>query len=198
MRMPAYNCYCLYLAMKNHFTQEEYDFFKYNGKINASKESFLSRKDRYQFQKLCRVCDEKEMTEYLVSNLIKERKWVGDLLQEEAQDNYKAYLKRKQSISYMFNNEVDKLFSSTSDISSIFKVCKDDYPKIIHAYLQGDVSLETFSILDKFISFSAKYDSKYGKDDIIWSKIRLISKKLYPFIEYDKEKIKNILKEKIA
>ena len=50
MRMPAYNCYCLYLAMKNHFTQEEYDFFKYNGKINAIKESFLSRKDRYQFQ----------------------------------------------------------------------------------------------------------------------------------------------------
>lgn len=198
MRMPAYSCYCLYIAMKNHFTQEGYDFFKYNGKVSASEESFLSRRDRYQFQKLCRICDETEMREYLVSNLIKDRKWVGDLLQEEARDNYKAYLKRKQSISYMFNNEVEKLFASTPDIRSIFTAGKGDYPKIIYAYLQGDVSLETFSILDEFINFSAKYDSKFGKDDILWSKIRILSKKLYPFIEYDKEKIKNILKEKIT
>jgi hypothetical protein len=190
--MAAYNCYCLYIALKNHFTQESYDFFKYGGKTSISKEAFLSRKDKYQFQKLCRICDETEMRDFLVANFIKEKKWVGDLLDDEATDNYKDFLKRKQSLSYMFNNDLSKI-----DLSKAFKPKKNEYPPIIYAYLQGDISIETFTILDKFIDFSNKYDKLYGKDDVLWSKIRLATKKLLPFLEYDKAKIKNIIKEKM-
>jgi len=194
MRMTAYNCYCMYVALKNHFTTESYDYFKYAGKTHISKDAFLLRRDKYQFQKLSRICDETEMRDFLVSNLIKEKKWVGDLLDDEAKINYKNFLKRKQSISYIFDNELDKLHNIGTDL----KATRDGYPPIVYKYLSGDISLETFTILDHFVQFSKKYDEKYGKDDVIWSKIRLSSKKLSPFIQYDKNKIKAILKNKIG
>lgn len=192
MRMAAYNCYCLYVALKNHFTQESYDYFKYAGKTSISRDAFLSRKDKYQFQKLSRVCDETEMRDFLVANFIREKKWVGDLLDDDAKTNYKDFLKKKQSLSYVFDNDLAKI-----DLASAFKPKKNEYPPIIYAYLQGDISIETFTILDKFIDFSKKYDTLYGKDDVLWGKIRLATKKLSPFLEYDKDKIKNIIKEKM-
>jgi hypothetical protein len=38
-------------------------------------------------------------------------------------------------------------------------------------------------------------DNKYGKDDIIWSKIKLLAQKILPFLEYDKHKIVGVLKK---
>ena len=50
--MDAFQAYTLYLALKQHFTPGRgYDFFKYNGKTNASKNAFETRKDKYFFHK---------------------------------------------------------------------------------------------------------------------------------------------------
>lgn len=194
-RLLAYNCYCLFIALKNHFTQESYDFFKYAGKTSISKEAFLSRQDRYKFQKLCRVCEEHEMTDFLVSNFTKGRKWVGEFLDEEAKIVYQEYVNRKQNLCDIFANDLQNLFGKNN--TQIFKAKGGEYPHIIYAYMQGEITLETFSILDQYIEFSKKYNDVYGKDDVLWGKIRLLSKKFIPFLHYDKMKIKNILKEKL-
>ena len=39
------NAYKTYLAIKQHFTSN-YDYKKYNGKVKATEESFLKRRDR--------------------------------------------------------------------------------------------------------------------------------------------------------
>ena len=41
--MPA-DAYCCYLALKNHFTKDHYDYIKYRGKTRASNR--LSIKER--------------------------------------------------------------------------------------------------------------------------------------------------------
>ena len=43
--MPA-DAYRCYLALKNHFTKDHYDYIKYRGKTRASNEAFYKRKDR--------------------------------------------------------------------------------------------------------------------------------------------------------
>ena len=113
MRLSAYETYCLFLALKNHFTLQKYDFFKYQGKITASQESFLARKDRFQFQKLARQCDDKEMTSFLISNFIKDKKWVGEFLDDDAKQNHVNYIKYNQSVSYQFKNELDLALRDT-------------------------------------------------------------------------------------
>ena len=84
MRLTAYETFGLYLALKNHFSKESYNYFKYQGKTNVSRESFMNRKDRFHFQKLSRMYDSDEMPDFMVANFLHNEKiWVGDLLQEE-------------------------------------------------------------------------------------------------------------------
>ena len=52
----AFNAYRTYLALKQHFTSN-YDYFKYNGKVNVSPNSFETRKDKFHFYKLSKKKD---------------------------------------------------------------------------------------------------------------------------------------------
>ena len=49
--MTPFDTYKEYLAFKNHFTREKYDYHKYGGRSKAKIESFYKRKDRYFFEK---------------------------------------------------------------------------------------------------------------------------------------------------
>ena len=86
MRLSAYETYCLYLAIKSHFTTQSYDYHKYQGKVKASKESFDIRKDRFLFQKLSRKYSNDQMNDFLISNCIKGKKWVGEFLDDDAEN----------------------------------------------------------------------------------------------------------------
>lgn len=196
MRLSAYETFCLYLALKNHFSKESYNYFKYQGKTNVSKESFMHRKDRFQFQKLSRMYDETEMLDFMLANFIHDEKiWVGDLLDDEAKDRYKNYVKRKQSLTYRFENELDLLIISTHEgIQGLFKP-KDDMLPVIRGYYHQSASVETLAILDYFVGYFDKHDAKF-KDDYLWGKLRMKCKKLLPFMNFDKNKIKDILKDR--
>ena len=48
--VDPYEVYIKYLALKSHFSDLNYDYFKYNRKkIRASKETFSKRKDNFKF-----------------------------------------------------------------------------------------------------------------------------------------------------
>ena len=60
----GYDAYTLYLGIKLHFINKEYNFIKYNGKVKADIKSFLKRKDKYHFGKygiLVPLGDEREL-----------------------------------------------------------------------------------------------------------------------------------------
>ena len=195
MRLSAFDAYVLFLSLKNHFTQEKYDYFKYKGKIkNVSRESFASSKDRFLYQRICREYDEKAILDFFVANFVKGKVWIRDFLEEEAQDDYMGYLKRKQSLTYTFSEDLDKLFSNYSP-EVAFRV-KGGMPPILNSVMCGIVSPETFALLDNFLQLSKVYDEKL-QGDFIWSKYRLLASKFHPFLVYDRDKMKSILKEKI-
>ena len=50
--MTGFEVYKMYLALKQHFTKDNYDYQKYNGKVSASEKSFEERRDRFFFKKL--------------------------------------------------------------------------------------------------------------------------------------------------
>lgn len=196
MRLSAFDTFSLYIAIKNHFTQKSYDFFKYGGKTRISKETFLNRKDKYQFQKLCRLYDAEEMRTFLVANFLQGDGWVGDLLQDDAEKVYRDFVKRQQSLSYLFANDLDTSLSKVNRINDLFQIKSGELPPIISLHLQNEISLETIILLNQFIGFFSKFDEKLS-DDFIWPKLRMKCEKLQPFMSFDKNKIKDILKEKL-
>jgi len=196
-QLSPFETYRLFIALKNHFTTKSYDFFKYSGKTNVSQGTFNCRKDRFHFNRLSRRYGADVMQEFIISNLIKNKQWVGDFLEDDAADNFKEYQKRKQAFTYVFSNELDALFKGIDTPSDVFSIKSNQYPIVLNKYLSGEISIEVLSVLNSLIGFDKKFDEKLGSDDVIWNKIKILSIKLHPFLEYDRNKIKTTLKNKL-
>jgi hypothetical protein len=187
--MTPFEAYKLFLAVKMHFTQPNYDFFKYNGKVNAQLDSFNRRRDKYHFAKLAK---HKDPLGYLVAQYTSGNfnGWAGDLFAEEAGRIYLDYLARQQSITYNFQSDLGKL---EEGFISKFKVKDGQHPEALVMFRRGNISIETFTILNNHLNFFQLWDTRID-DTVLWPSIRERCLKYRPFIHYDKVKIKSILR----
>lgn len=186
--MSAIECYKEYLALKNHFTKTSYDYFKYNGKVKVNPSSFDSRKDKLFFQKLAKHPDVKN---FLVANLsLNEKLWIRELAySDEAEKNYKDWLKRQQSLTYIFKQDLSKL---DTDFNSNFIVKDNQHPVLLKKYFGKDISLETLCLLLELSGAKKHWDSKM-QYDLVWDSFRTKIEKYTPFINVDKENLKKIV-----
>jgi hypothetical protein len=197
----GFAAYALWNALKLHFTSESYDYFKYNGKTNVSKQTFTINKSKYQFYKLSRKYDLEELKNFYVANFIQGKgDWVGDLLQD-GDENYTKWQKTQQSLTYTFENDIMYMFDSVDGaefwhIDDYFKPIDGGWPMLITKMMHDKISLETVCILVDIFGCMPKWE-KQITEDIIWPTHRRIIKKYTPFIQYDKEKFTKFLKEKI-
>jgi hypothetical protein len=187
----SFRTYVDYLALKRHFTNESYDYHKYNGKIRASFESFQTRNDAFYFAKLSQKQDTHNL---LLSNIVKNPKiWVRELCEEQAEQIYLDWKKRIDGLTYHFTNDLSKL---NEDYKTNFSVSANGQtPKLISLYLQKQISLETFSIL-AHLSNVFPYWSAEVKDKIVAGDVIKLSQKYYPFLNIDKKKFQAIVKER--
>lgn len=190
----GYGAYLLFLALRTHFTNVKYDFFQMNGKLRATKESYNKRGDKFFFDRLAKEYTCPELKDFYVANFLEDKHYVTELLDEDAKRNYQDYQRRRQGLTYIVTNELDELFDR--GITRFFKLSDGEYPGIITLYLRHVLSPETMVILNDFIPFEDRFN-KYLCDDIIWNKVSLKLRKFKPFVHYDKQKVKSILKEKI-
>ena len=192
--MDAIDAYKVYLGIKNHFTQDSYDWFKYNKKVNVTYDSFMKRKDKIFFAKLGNRKDA-YLEDFLVSNFLHDTKmWVGELLSEECEDRYKEWKRKQESLTYIFKNEMDFVSGWTPEqLNEFFDVKGGDHPPIIKKYLRGDISLETLAILNSVLHYVKRYDIMIH--DPIYKEVSKICKKYQPFLSYDTIKMKKALRE---
>lgn len=194
LKMTGFEAYKLYLALKSHFTSKTYDYFKYNGVTRAKFESFEQRKDKYFFTKLAK---KKDAMGFLVSLFVYGKKdmWIGDIVKNEEIDE--LYLKRqkiKESISYVFSNDLDKL---DQDFLKNIKVVDGQHPYLLNLLLGEHINIETFIILNDLIKF-VPYWNKHIEDQAIWPEVRLKCKKYQPFMEYNRDKCLKIFVDRFG
>lgn len=186
--MTAIDCYREYLALKNHFTKSSYDYFKYNGKVNVNASSFEARKDKLFFQKLAKHSDVKN---FLIANLsVNEKAWIRELAySDDAEKIYKEWVKRQQSLTYVFKQELGNI---DTRFDENFICRNNEHPYLLKLYLGKQLSLDTLCLLLEFTGAKKHWDSKMNYD-LVWDKYRTKVEKYTPFIQCDKEKLKNIL-----
>lgn len=187
----AFEAYKLYVALRSHFTTKHYDFTKYEGRVKATKASFLKRSDVYWFHKLAQHPDK---TSFLVANFAYgEGEWIGNMVQNTSADqNYKQYCRVRDSLTYMFNIDLDKLDPS---FDANMLVGEGQHPKLLRLLLRKEINLETFVILEDLCSFSRKWSRRIS-DTIIWPAVHQKAIKFRPFVDYNKEKMKKIVVDK--
>jgi hypothetical protein len=193
----GFAAFAMFHAMKLHFTSDSYDYVKYNGKTNVTKTTFSTRKDKYSFYRLSRKFGLTELKDYYIANfLVDDVQWVGDILGPESEENYKKWQKRIQSLTYTFENDIIVLLDKVENPNDLLVVRNNQFPKLMQYATQGDISLETLIILDDLMNFFPMWEKEIY-DDIVWPNFKIKCMKYKPFLHYDKEKFKQILKEKI-
>jgi hypothetical protein len=191
--MVPFETYKTYLALKNHFTKDTYDYHKYQGKSRVSLQSFYKRRDRYWFEKLSRQKEDKEVIDFFVANFVScsdpQSLWIGEMI-KEGESRYKSWQRRIQSLSYLFKEESLQLFDNKFE--EVFD-CSKGHPLLLKSFLIGKISLETLVIYDKIFLFGKKFDKKLK--DPVWETVSLKIKKYSPFLHIDVFHYKKILKQ---
>ena len=197
MKVTPFETYRTYLSMKSHFTNPKYDFFKYGGKSRATVSSFNKRKDKYWFEKTSRKYSDEEVLNFLLSNFAiadnPQNLWIGEII-NSGERNYADWMRRKQSLTYLFKEQSEKLLSE-NELETVFD-CSKGHPVILKKYLGGEISLETLTIMEKVFSFVRDFDKKLT--DPVWETVSLKIRKYIPFININVYNYKKILKEVIS
>jgi len=187
-----------YIAVRNHFTQKGYDYFKYNGKTKVNADSFLKRKDKFFFAKLERKLSKEERVYFFVANFVHDDKsWSGSLVTDNSMTIYNEWGKKIQSLSYNFNENCKKLkeivdFSGKS-FDNLFEA-NGSHPPLLKLYLRKEVSLETMILIDRVLGYADRW-SRVLDDDFIWKEVRQLMDKYSVFVKVDINRYKDILKQ---
>ena len=197
--MTSYDAYRLYLAVKLHFTTNNYDYFRHNAKVNSSLNSFLKRNDRFFFHKLTTKYKPEELLDYFVCNFFHNSKtWVGTLVRADGDTVYNKFKKYKESFSYNFRNDCvlirNIIDGDNIRFDDVFSVVSGQHPRMLRLLLSGKISVQSFIIFDKILSFVNRWDKEIS-ETIIWPEKSFKIAKLKPFVNVNITKCKFVMKE---
>ena len=192
--MNGYDLYCTYQAIKLHFNSESYNFFHYDGKTRVSVDAFQKRRDKFLFHRLARKYRDDEMVPFLVANFVhSDDNWTKSLLEEEAESTYREWKRKTDSMSKIFVEDLEKI-ANKDNFNELFKVEDGQFPKLLTAFLQNEVTIETMVILNNIFDFIRIWDKKIS-DDIIYPKVSRKIRKYGSFLNVNVDKYKALTKE---
>ena len=186
-----FESYKLYNALKLHFETDSYDAIKYNFKTSVKPQSFFKRKDKYFFAKIANTYD--NLLEFYVANFKNDVKYVGDMLNEGGERYYRDHKKVLESLSYTFENDINKL-AEDNQFDSLLEANDNEHPLIIQLWMQDEIQLETVVIVDSITGFMDR-ESKKISETIIWPDIYRKVTKYKPFVKLNQDKCISILRK---
>ena len=194
--MKPHEVYQSYLAFKNHFTKEKYDYFKYGGRSIGSEKAFNKRKDRYFFERMSRKKSDDEIKQFFLANFSQASDsndvWIGPII-DGGEKVYDKWVEHKENLFVTFKSNSEDMMDSY-DYDEFFD-CKKGHPPILKEYLGGKLSIEELVIYDIIFSYSKDYDKKLL--DPVWETVRLKIKKYSPFLNINVTEYKNYLVQRV-
>ena len=173
----GFDVYRTYLAMKLHFSSDKFDFFQYDGKVNAKEETYQSRNDFYFFETLARKHTEQEIKEFMLASFVAaenpSKVWIGE--------DFDAVVEHMESTKTTFNN----LFEAMGG-----------HPPLLKLYVKRQLHLETLIILDMVLGYVRIWDKEMR--DPLWETLSFKIKKYKPFLSIPSKKYKALLLDKLT
>jgi hypothetical protein len=182
--MTPYEVYQKFISLKQHFSSDTYDYFRYGGRTYATPESYEKRKDKVFFEKLSKHLDP---TGVLIANFIDN----PDIYIRNINiDKYNDWSKVFQSLSYNFAQDLKQMLPNFDDNFKFRDGQK--YPYAVQLYLDKRISLETLVILINIVR-CINFWNKELIDDPVWIILRRKLIKYSGFVEFDMDKYTKIM-----
>jgi len=183
--LTPFEVYKKYIAIKLHFTSEKYDYFKSNGRSNATEVSFNRRGDYYFFCKLAKKYREYEIVDLFVSNFIANPTlWVGAIFGESSLEVYQQWQKRIESCSYSLKQDLAfaRSYCQRTDIllTDLFSPSSGNC-KFIQWIEAHKFNPESLCWLEANLDFLGSFRQKYPHDPLV-QRYYSSMKKYIPFL----------------
>jgi len=175
--MDGFKAFKYYLAIKLHFTNPKYNVFERKGKLRGTRETFLTRNDHYLFEKIARRFDnDQQLIRYIASNFMYDNPNVV-YNEAEAEENFVEYNRRRQSITKVFADDVQRIVESGINT-----------PNILQLYLGKKITIETAVILNDLENCISKLKDTES-NTLLWGDEILRVEKSKGFVKYDSYKV---------
>lgn len=202
MQFHGFDVYRTYLAMKQHFTKPNFDFFQYDGRVNVKESTYQQRNDFYFFETLARKLTAQEVKEYLLSSFVlapnPAKVWIGDI-KRNGKEKWAEWQRVNQALRYNVEQDLGRIANfideSGCTFNDIFKV-QGGHPPLLRLHLKGQVRLETLMILDMVLGYVLKWDKQM--DDPVWNPLSLKIKKYKPFVSIPVQTYRQLMKDRFT
>lgn len=182
-----------YVALRLHFTQDKYDYFKYLGKVKTIKDStFEARNDVFHFRRLERRYKD-DLTGFYVANMSQGVRFIREMVTVEAEKRYVDWKRHMESITYRFKQDMQNVTENCKDVAKAWST-SGDHPEVLRLYLGGKLSIESLILSDRVLKFQDNWDSRIS-DTIIWPDVSRLMRKYGPFIKADTDVVKKTMRQ---
>ena len=200
--MHGIQVYRMYLAMKQHFSNPKFDFFQYNGQVNAKEKTYQERNDFWFFETIAKRLSSEQVQELLLASFIQSddptKVWIGDI-KRDGKNRWLAHQKQTQSMSYVVEQDLstmaDYMEAKGHTFNDLFAPL-GTHPALLKLYIKGDVSLETMVVMDICLGYTKLWDKKMY--DPLWEALSLKIKKYKSFLSINSDKYKKMMMEKFS
>lgn len=197
--MHGFDVYRTYLAFKQHFSNPSFDFFKYDGKVNAKETTYQQRNDFYFFETVARKYSEQEVMEFMLASFVAsetpQKVWIGDI-KRSGRNHWVVWQKLHQSLSYTVKQDLDGLVNHMEanelTFNDIFKPV-GGHPPLLKLHIKRQLNLETLIILDMVLGFIPSWDKSLR--DPLWEQLSFKIKKYKPFLSINTLPFRKVIKE---
>jgi len=167
----GFEVYQMYLAMKAHFNQKDYDYNKYNGKVSVKYDTFKRRKDRWHFEKISKKY-RGDSFHFLLSNFIENKSfWAGRAMDKKHDEIYNKWMGYVEGKDYMFETDIRTLQeyceSSEKSFDDLFEAKPGKHPIIYKLYKQNHIHYYTLCLMAVITRFHTKVD-ELNPFDPVW------------------------------
>lgn len=183
--MDGFRAFKYYMALKLHFTDPKFDVFVNRGRVKGTLQRFQMRNDRLLFEKLAKQFPiDKEYIQYIASNLMYDNPDVV-YQSDEGMANYKEFLRRRQSITRVFQDDLDTIVKSGAQ----YKIVDDNIPDVIQLLISKKITIETAVILNQLDDFIGKIESNHVH--LMFGNLIMRIVKSTKFVKYNSYKVMN-------
>ena len=161
--LSSFDAFEKYIAMKLHFNDPKYDYFKYNGKTSVSRSSFNGRRDSYSFDKASRKYGESLIIPFYVANFVKDVNfWIGD---DEADNNFREWKARVDSINRTIQEDLVAVreFMDSKDLTfdKLYDIQEEGkFPALFRMHLSQLIQPETAMLLMNGLKLFDRWEGK--------------------------------------
>ena len=192
--ITGFRCYKYYIAIKLHFTKDNYNVFETRGNVKGSEQAFIARNDRYLFERIARKHQtDREVIKYFVANF----SYGNDACvydESSAEDNLQEFTRRRESLTRVVSNDLNEVILQKEkqglSRKQVFEFNLDSPPLLLKMYLGGKVTIETMFLLNKINGYLQLWHNNSSM--LLWEEeIRRIEK-CEGFVKFNESKLSPI------